>query len=473
MLGDLSVSTGEPWYVLHSMLIGIATPSLGSIDTLFQAFLNTLSFALQGVALGAITGFGLSLVFQYRIIRILSAFIRSIHELFWALIFIQIFGLTPLTGVLAIAIPYAGTFARVYFELIDDTDSAPLQGIPKSTSKLSSWLYGRLTQAWPHIIIYSRYRTECAIRSSAVLGFIGLPTIGFHLETAFRQGNYSEAAGLLYAFILVIATLRWWLKAPLLPFYLIASILWLPPVTHIDSTTLLRFLTVDIVPAPLRHSESFTTIDTNYLSLWIEQVLYQSALPGIIQTLGIGLIALAVTGIIALLLFPLASKLFLKQPLHGCGQLFLIVARTIPEYVLAFIALLMLGPSWIPAIIALSLHNGSIIAYLVGQISNSIVLRQDACSGLNRYCYEVIPRIYRQFLSLLFYRWEIILRETAILGVLGIHTLGFYIDSAFEALRLDQAFALIIIAAMLNITADQLALTIRNRLKLTNTPEEL
>jgi phosphonate transport system permease protein len=38
--------------------------------------------------------------------------------------------------------------------------------------------------------------------------------------------------------------------------------------------------------------------------------------------------------------------------------------------------------------------------------------------------------VYGQFLALLFYRWEVILRETAILGILGIQTLGFYVDSA-------------------------------------------
>lgn len=37
--------------------------------------------------------------------------------------------------------------------------------------------------------------------------------------------------------------------------------------------------------------------------------------------------------------------------------------------------------------------------------------------------------MYGQFLAFLFYRWEVIVRETAILGILGIRTLGFYVDS--------------------------------------------
>jgi phosphonate transport system permease protein len=49
------------------------------------------------------------------------------------------------------------------------------------------------------------------------------------------------------------------------------------------------------------------------------------------------------------------------------------------------------------------------------------------------------------------YRWEVILRESAILGLLGAATLGFYIDSAFEEIRFDRAVLLIIVTALLNI----------------------
>jgi len=71
------------------------------------------------------------------------------------------------------------------------------------------------------------------------------------------------------------------------------------------------------------------------------------------------------------------------------------------------------------------------------------------------YLYKIMPKSYPQFISLLMYRSEIILRESAILGVLGIATLGFYIDSAFEDLRFDRAFALLLITALLNVVVDQ------------------
>ena len=76
------------------------------------------------------------------------------------------------------------------------------------------------------------------------------------------------------------------------------------------------------------------------------------------------------------------------------------------------------------------------------------------------------PSVYPQFLAFLFYRWEVILRETAILGILGVHTLGFYVDSAFADIRFDRAIVLIVITAMLNITIDSISRRIRTRLRL-------
>ncbi len=58
------------------------------------------------------------------------------------------------------------------------------------------------------------------------------------------------------------------------------------------------------------------------------------------------------------------------------------------------------------------------------------------------------------------------MRETAILGILGIATLGFYVDSAFAELRFDRAVFLIGITALLNIVIDMISRRIRTSLRL-------
>lgn len=455
---DLQIVTADPWFELGKMSWGFLTPDLFGIELLYTSLLNTLAFAICGTVLGNLLGFLLALVYQTSLVRIFCALVRSIHEIFWALLFLQIFGLSTLTGILAIAIPYAGIFAKVYAEILEESDDTPLKALAQKTPLLSRFFYVRLPLVWPHFCHYSRYRLECSIRTSAILGFIGLPTLGFHLETAFSQGLYSQAAALLYVFFILIISLRYWAKLKIVPFLFIAALMWLPDSGPVNLQTVMRFLSEDIVPSPLRGNQDFS-IDALWEWLW--PLLQQQALPGVFNTLVLSLIAVVVTGAVTLLLFPWLSHHFANRCTRGGFHVLLVIFRSIPELMLAFIITLLIGPSMLPAILALSLHNGAIIAYLIAHHADTVKTGPDPLQGINRYAYVVLPQIYRQFLAFLFYRWEVITRETAILGILGVHTLGFYVDSAFEDLRFDRALALILMTALLNIMLDQLTSYLR------------
>ncbi len=465
---DFSISTRDPWTELARMGWGLLTPSVPSAVELFSALANTLAFALQGVALGAVAGFGLALGYGRAGVRRFSAFIRAIHELFWALLFVQLLGLSPAAGVLAIAIPYAGTFAKIYGELFEEVDPQAREALPAGSGALVAFFFTVLPQCWAHMVTYTRYRLECGIRSSAVLGFVGLPTVGFHLETALKQGLYSEAATLFYALVLVIVTLHVWMRRALLPFYLLAVLVWLPPVAEANGALVWRFFTEDIVPAPLRHGWNGAG-----LWHWLLMLGQQQIVPGLANTLVLAILALLATAVVTLLTFPAISHLFGRPLTRAGGHVFLVLMRSAPEYLLAFIGLLLWGPSMLPAVVALALHNGAIIAHLVGHYSNSLTLRDDASTGLNRYLFEVLPRIYRSFLAFTLYRFEILMRETALLGILGIPTLGFFIDSAFTEFRFDRALLLLLVTAALNMTVDMLARSLRRRLHLSSQAEDL
>jgi phosphonate transport system permease protein len=146
-----------------------------------------------GVTCGAGTGFLLAIPFAwFRSIRLLCAGLRAVHELFWALLLMQVFGLSATTGILAIALPYAGICAKVYSEIIEEADLSALRVLPEGTGSVSAFLYARLPEVAGSFRHYTLYRFECAMRSTLVLGFIGLPTMGFYLESAFRQADEAE-----------------------------------------------------------------------------------------------------------------------------------------------------------------------------------------------------------------------------------------------------------------------------------------
>ena len=200
---------------------------------------------------------------------------------------------------------------------------------------------------------------------------------------------------------------------------------------------------------------------------WVVHIVRTEALPGMWNTVVLTQVVLAGSGLFALLLFGTICRHFVsRRRFRGLSHYVLIVLRTTPEYILAYVFLQLWGPSMLPAILAILLHNGAILSYLTGQNANLVRLRMDSSRRkMNRYFFEVLPRVYGQFLAFLFYRWEVMMRESAILGILGISTIGFFIDSAIADDKVDKAVFLIFTTALLNMGIDSISQIIRRRLR--------
>ena len=255
---DIGVTALHPGAELLRLLSGMLHPVLAAVGLASVAL--TIAFAVLGVSAGAAAGFALSFGFaRSRTIRAGCATVRSVHELFWALLFMQVAGPSPTTGLLAIAIPYAGIFAKVFSEMIEEADLQAEQVLPPRTGVVSRFAFARLPDLAAPMGNYLLYRLECGMRSTLVLGFVGLPTMGFELEGYFRQGRYAEAAAFVAVFYLLIATRRLWARPATLAFLLAGSVAALALLTHPVSgdgiwSALGRFLGHDIVPRPLRPS---------------------------------------------------------------------------------------------------------------------------------------------------------------------------------------------------------------------------
>ena len=455
---DFQLVSLDPWGALSKILAGALTPDFLATPGLADAVVKTMAVAILGVVGGAVAGLGLLYFYRLQPVRLVAAFVRNIHEIFWALIFLQMFGLTAATGVLALAVPYSCIFAKIYSELLEESDHRPAQALPGRPGRISRFLYAELPMVRGQMAIYTLYRLECGLRASTIMGFIGLPTLGFHLETAFSNGNYSPAWAILFVTYALIATVRLWFRPWLVPALVVAAAYVLPWSGPIDMANIIRFFTHDIVPAPLLSGGGMDGLWAWSVALVAEQIG-----PGLANTVFLTQIALVLTGLIAMAGFPAVSDHFLGRRGRLVGHVGLVVLRSTPEYIIAFVLLLIWGPSMLPAVIALALHNGGVIAHLTGRISSEIGLRPDAARRADRYAYEIVPRIYPQFLALLFYRWEIIFRESAMLGLLGVHTLGFYADSAIAELRLDRAIVIIAVTGFCGMAIETASRAIRAR----------
>jgi phosphonate transport system permease protein len=199
---------------------------------------------------------------------------------------------------------------------------------------------------------------------------------------------------------------------------------------------------------------------------WLQPIVWHKVLPGVWSTIVLAQIALVGTGMLALLLFPLVSRQFAGRIGQPAGRVLLVVVRSTPEYMLGYVLLQLLGPSMLPAIIALAVHNGAIVGYLMGRHADALDYRMDAPKGINLYAYDTTPRLFGQFLAYNLYRWEIIVRESAIFGILGVATLGYYVDAAISELRFDVAVVLILATVGLCALIDVLSRGLRKALRI-------
>ncbi len=143
--------------------------------------------------------------------RLVIALLRSVHEIIWATLFLAAFGLSNANAVFALALPYGGTLAKIFSEMIDEAPRSAghaLRGAGAGGAQV--FFLGLLPGALPDMASYAFYRFECALRASAVLGFFGVETLGHFIKQSFKVHYYGEVWTYLYAlFALVIVADLW------------------------------------------------------------------------------------------------------------------------------------------------------------------------------------------------------------------------------------------------------------------------
>lgn len=472
----------------------------------------------------------------HRIARTIITFGRSIHELLWALLFITALGTSPFAAIMALAIPYGCTLAKVFSEIIDEQDTSNSQCLKAHGAlSLSSWLFGMLPSAIPDLISYALYRYECAIRSAAILGFVGITTIGYHIKTSFDDRFYNELWTLLYSLLILLIIVekissycRHKINTPLtihkktqkldptttnridkikylnkqsnkkISLYIIATCLGIltiiawntgePIFSKLSSEqraiNLERFLTKEITPQPVRESG-------NWLDSipWAKKLLLDQGLYAAIQTLYIATSAIIIAFFLGLISIPLAAKSLNKEHYRGVAlgltktktyirkasslltKAILMLTRSMPEYLLAFILLGILGPTAWPLILGLAIHNYGIIGRLGGEIldnadhNNAKITAAHGANTNQIYLFTLLPTVFNRLLLYFFYRWETCIREATVMGMLGISSLGFLIKDSRARDNADEMFFYILLGACLVMIGDILSDIVRTRLR--------
>ena len=222
---------------------------------------------------------------------------------------------------------------------------------------------------------------------------------------------------------------------------------------------LVRFLSEEARPRPLREGGSWSD-----LAAWVGEVWDSVGREATLATFWISVAAIVLAGIFALGVAPLCSRsLATREPFllgggprgrgwwaaSGLARLGCIALRGVPEYVFAFFLMAILGGTAWPAVLALALHNGGILGRLYGDTVENLragpvrSLRMLGARRRQLYAFAVLPMALPRFLLYFFYRFETCVREATVLGMLGVISLGYYIRDARARLAYDEMLLLV------------------------------
>ncbi|ULL00742.1 phosphonate ABC transporter, permease protein PhnE [Bradyrhizobium sp. I71] len=188
-----------------------------SLPIYLKALGETLSIALLGTTLGALFALPVSLlaarnivpssILRFPVRRFLDS-IRGVDTLIWALVWINVVGLGPFAGVLAIAVSDFGAFGKLFSEAFEGADRKQVEGIRASGgSALHEIRFGLLPQVLPVIAGQVLYFIESNTRSATIIGIVGAGGIGLQLAEQIRVLEWQKVSFLILMILVAVAAI--------------------------------------------------------------------------------------------------------------------------------------------------------------------------------------------------------------------------------------------------------------------------
>jgi phosphonate transport system permease protein len=160
-----------------------------------------------------------------------------------------------------------------------------------------------------------------------------------------------------------------------------------------------------------------------------------------------------------------------RQTIALVARLLLLVTRSIPPPVWALLALFVLFPGPLPGAVALGIYNFGILGRLMAEVVENLdprpgaALRASGVSDLTVFAYATLPLSVTRFATYALYRWEVAVRETVVVGVVGAGGLGRLLEQQRAAFNYSGMLATVIALIVVSLLVDLISASARRSLR--------
>lgn len=435
---------------------------------------------------------------------------RAIPDLVLAIMFMRIFGLGATAGILAMGIHSIGMVAKLYADAIEELDDGPRQAVESSGATTRQQIWAAIPQKlMPQLIATALHRFDINLRTSVLLGYVGIGGIGLAISESLRVLDYQRGMALaliVLGLCIVLEMISGAIRKALMNSSggRITGGTWVDRMLARDNRAdhtgqpelrltppwtgerVTRFASALFIVVLLVTSLRIVDIDWRGVVMGVSNIpatlaLFfppstggagESILTALVLTIQIALAATLLGAVLAVPIGVLAARNVVRNRyVHGFFRGLIVVVRGIPELILAIIFVVISGLGGVAGTLALAVGAVGLLSKLLADsLEETDTAVQDAHRALGATDVQVFfSATLRQaapaFIAHIMYLLDTNIRSATLLGVVGAGGVGFLLLNASRINQFEVVTMILILMVAVVLIVELLSMWLRRTVR--------
>jgi len=190
---------------------------------------------------------------------------------------------------------------------------------------------------------------------------------------------------------------------------------------------------------------------------------------GVIESFAMANVATVLGILISIPVAFMASSNLAPKPVYYVGRGLISISRAFHELVIAIIAVVALGFGPLAGVVALVFNTVGFYAKLLAEEIEDMdegqveAIRATGASPLQVIVYGVVPQVVPRIVGLSVYRWDINIRKSTIVGIVGAGGIGITLLNAFNRYDYDFGITILLVIVAIVLIGEGVSSYIRGR----------
>jgi len=459
--------------------------------------------------------------------RFVTVLARAVPDVVLAMVFVLLFSLGTLPGILAIGLHSVGMISKLFADAIEQIDEGPRTAVRAAGgTRLQQFTAGVLPQVLPSWVATVLHRNDINLRGSVILGYVGVVGLGMEMSFAFKSLDYG--LGLGYALVIFVLCI----VMEIVSSSVRAAMLGIAPTGRGLGDRVVRRATrrraagssagvvretVGRAPAAapasvdsmLRRPWDRTRVrNTSWGAIavavvvasvlvcdvaWSDLVTVWAGVPAVAvqfwppsfgsyetstmvaamgETIAIALAATLLTLVASVVIGSLAARnVAPSRGMRSGMRLLLVGIRGVPEVILAIVLIVVTGLGTQAGTLALALGGVGLLGKLIADSFEEVSAgpeRALAATGATRlqvYAGATLPQGTRALVGHTFYMLDTNIRAATLLGIVGAGGVGYYLLNASQGSNYGAVTAIVLMILVTVLAVEGLAMWMRKVLR--------